>query len=70
MRAIPRIERRIEELRQFDVSSVDDRADPRIQVLSNRLDSLLVSVFGAGTIEYDRHHWPVTNLDTAGFGFW
>jgi hypothetical protein len=38
--AIARIERPIRDLRQFDVSSVDDRADPRIQVLSNKLAGL------------------------------
>jgi hypothetical protein len=38
--AIARIERPIQDLRQFDVSSVDDRADPPIQVLSNKLAGL------------------------------
>ena len=63
--AIPKIERRIEELRAFDVNSVQERYDPRISVLSKKLETLLVSVFGSGTVEYDRYHWEVTHLDTA-----
>jgi uncharacterized protein (TIGR02391 family) len=63
--AIPKIKRRLEELRAFDISTVADRQDPRIGVLSNKLEALLQSVFGADTVEYDRYHWKVTHLDTA-----
>ena len=63
--AIPKIDRRIADLDGFDVDSVNERNDPRIGALSNELDALLTSVFGPGTIEYDRYHWEVTYLDTA-----
>jgi uncharacterized protein (TIGR02391 family) len=63
--AIPRIDRRIADLENFDVDSVTDRSDARIDALEKSLDALLVSVFGAGTVEYDRYHWQVTSLDTA-----
>jgi hypothetical protein len=63
--AIPRIDRRIADIDAFDVNSVTERTDPRIGALSGKLDALLVSIFGPGTIEYDRHRWHVTELDTA-----
>lgn len=63
--AVPKIERRIGDLESFDVDSVNDRSDPRIEALEKELDTLLVSIFGAGTVEYDRYHWSITRLDTA-----
>jgi len=63
--AIIKINRRIEELDNFDINSVNDRGDARINALEKSLDALLVSVFGAGTVEYDRYYWQVTRLDTA-----
>jgi len=63
--AIPKIDRRIADLDNFDVNSVNDRSDPRINALEKQLDALLVSVFGAGTVEYKRYHWDVTGLDKA-----
>ena len=63
--AIPRIERRIADLEAFDVNSINHRSDARIDALEKSLDALLVSIFGAGTVEYDRYHWQVTRLDTA-----
>jgi uncharacterized protein (TIGR02391 family) len=64
--AIPMIDRRLADLEAFEPSSVNDRGDARISALSSKLDDLLVSIFGAGTVEYDRYKWNVTNLDTAG----
>lgn len=63
--AIPKIDRRIADLESFDVGSVSERSDPRIDALEKSLDALLVSVFGAGTVEYERYRWPVTQLDRA-----
>lgn len=62
---IPKIDRRIADLDEFDVDSVNDRSDPRIDALEKKLDALLVSVFGAGTVEYTRYRLSVTRLDTA-----
>jgi uncharacterized protein (TIGR02391 family) len=67
--AIPKIERRIADLDSFDVASVNDRSDPRIDALEKELDALLVSIFGTGTVEYDRYRWSVTRLDTASVSF-
>lgn len=63
--AIPKLDRRIKDLEQFDVESVDRRNDPRIESLEKSLDTLLVGIFGAGTVEYERYQWQVTRLDTA-----
>lgn len=63
--AIPKIERRIVDLEKFDVNSVNNRSDARIDAMEKELDTLLVSVFGAGTVEYNRYKWGVTQLDTA-----
>ncbi len=63
--AIPKIDRRIADLESFDIDAITDRSDARIDALEKSLDALLVSVFGAGTVEYDRYHWQVTRLNTA-----
>ena len=67
--SIPRIERRIKEIDEFDINSVKERSDPRIKALSNKLDELLVSVFGINTVEYKRYHSVTTRLDTAPLNF-
>ncbi|MGA2587699.1 MAG: TIGR02391 family protein [Candidatus Aminicenantales bacterium] len=64
--AIPKIERRIADLESIDVNSVNDRNDPTIDAIEKQLDTLLVSIYGVGTVEYDRYHWSITRLDTAG----
>ncbi len=63
--AISKIDRRIQELDALDINSITERADPRVQALESSLDATLVSIFGAGTVEYERYKWPVTNLDRA-----
>jgi uncharacterized protein (TIGR02391 family) len=68
--AIPKLDRRIADLNVFDVNSINDRSDPRIDALAKQLDGLLVSIFGADTVEYNRYHWGVTRLDTAGMNMY
>jgi uncharacterized protein (TIGR02391 family) len=63
--AITKIDRRIAEIDAFDVTSIEDRSDPRIAALSTKLDTFLLSIFGSDTVEYDRYHGLVTDLDTA-----
>lgn len=63
--AIPAIDRRLADLEAFDPNSVNERSDARVRALESKLDDLLVSIFGADTVEYDRYHWQVANLDTA-----
>lgn len=63
--AIPKIDRRLNDLANLEIDSVQSRSDPRIGALEKELDSLLISIFGAGTVEYLRYRWGVTKLDTA-----
>lgn len=63
--AIPKIERRIADLDAFNVDRIAQRFDPSIQALSSKLDTLLLSIYGAATVEYDKAHWSVVTLDTA-----
>ncbi len=44
---------------------MNDRSDARIDDIEKSLNALLSSIFGTGTIEYDRYHWQVIQLDTA-----
>lgn len=63
--AIPRLERRVKDLEEFDPSSITRRGDPRIDALENKLKDTISSVFGYGTIEYNR--FRPGSLDTAGY---
>ena len=63
--AIPKIDRRIADIDGFDVTSITDRGDPRIDALGSKLDALLSSIFGSDTVEYHKYQWPITHLDTA-----
>jgi uncharacterized protein (TIGR02391 family) len=67
--AIPMIDRRLADLASFDALSVNDRSDARIKALSAKLDDLLVSIFGADTVEYRRYKASVTRLDTAPWNY-
>ena len=61
--AIPKIQRRIQEVESFDPLTTIDRTDPKISTLEKRLQTLLANTFGHGTIEYYRYENEVTNLD-------
>jgi uncharacterized protein (TIGR02391 family) len=62
---IPKIERRINDLKSLDVDSIAERSDSRIPALICELDDLLISMFGVDTVEYNRYKWKVTHIDTA-----
>ena len=63
--AIPRLERRIRDLEDFDPSSLRQREDPRLEALENKLTDTVAEVFGHGTVEY--HRFAPHSLDRAGF---
>ena len=63
--ALPRLRKRLDDLRAFDPTNVTRRADPNIKALANAIDDSLVKIFGEGTTEYIRYN-SATNLDTAG----
>lgn len=63
--ALPKIDRRINDLEALDVDSISDRSDPRVSALGTSLDEMLVSIFGSDTTQYQRLR-HIRNLDTAG----
>lgn len=65
--AIPKLERRIKDLDEFDPTSLTQRYDPRIQALENKLEDTVADVFGHGTLEFTR--FRPRSLDTAGISY-
>jgi len=61
--AIPKINRRIEEVKQFNVDEITERYDPRIGALLRKIDDTLVEIFSHNTIDYDRYR--ISSLDHA-----
>ena len=61
--AIPKLLRRIKELEEMDIDTIQDRYEPRFESLEQKIDSTLVDIFGHNTIEYNRYH--IFTLDTA-----
>ncbi|MDO3444227.1 nucleotide-binding protein [Agrobacterium sp. V1] len=53
--AITRIKKKIIELEAFDPNSVNETSSPEVQSLETGIDAMLSSVFGHGTIEYNRY---------------
>lgn len=54
--AITKIERRLEELKQFDISSITQDSDSGIMALGHKLDSFLADTFGNNSVEYNRYN--------------
>ena len=66
MRAsIPKLERRIKDLEDFDPSSLSQRGDPRLDALENKLEDTIAEVLGHGTLEFQR--FAPRKLDRAGY---
>jgi uncharacterized protein (TIGR02391 family) len=61
--AIPKLERRIAELKAIDVSTIRERGEPRFDALEQKIDDTLIEVFGNDSIEYRRSR--IGSLDTA-----
>lgn len=53
--AIRKIERRVEELKGFDVSSINERWDARASALETKINSTLAEIFGEETAEFNRY---------------
>jgi uncharacterized protein (TIGR02391 family) len=62
-RAIPKLKRRMKELEEIDVNTIQERGEPRLEALEQKFESTLVDIFGNNTIEYHRFR---IFLDTAG----
>lgn len=61
--AIPKIERRIQDLKNFDVQSVSKQFAPETKALETKLEQFLSDLYPPDTIEYDKYHWILTRLD-------
>ena len=53
--AIRKIERRVEELKSFDVSPIRERWDARANALVTKINATLGEIFGEGTVEFNRY---------------
>ncbi len=54
-KGIVKLQRRIKELENFDVSAVEKRWDAKITALTDKINNTLAEIFGHGTIEYDNY---------------
>lgn len=54
--AIPRLQKRIDEIRALNAANITDAGDPALRVLEQAIDRTLVSIFGTDTAEYERYH--------------
>ncbi len=55
--AIELLERRVRDLGDFDINSINAINDPRINVQSQAVDTALVNIFGPDTVDYERYQW-------------
>ena len=62
--ALPRLTRRLEELRNFEPTEITKRDDPKVGALENAIDDFLTKTFGVETAEY-RRYASAKSLDTA-----
>ena len=62
--ALPKLRRRLEELKKLDVSHLEARGDPKFEVIETRANHALAEVFGPDSIQYNDYH---VTLDTAGW---
>lgn len=60
--AIPKLQRRINDLQSFDVSTIRERWDPNVEALAKKIDGTLQEILGHGTVEYNQY--SVNSLDT------
>ena len=65
--SISRLERRIEELRALEPGALNDRGDPRFQAVEDKIEDLLIELFGSDSAEHRR--FSVVPLDTAPWNF-
>lgn len=66
--AVPKLERRIRELEDFDPGTMTSRSDPRVEVLEQKLTETISEIFGHGTVEYNRY--APGSFDNAGYGMY
>lgn len=60
--AIPKLDRRINDLETFDISLVSERHDPHVEALVRKVDGTLQDILGSATIEYN--DYAIISLDS------
>lgn len=71
--AIQKLDNRIANLKEFDVDSIRERWDPRVDALETKVSSTLAEIFGEDTPEYNRHSvggfdsLPILMMDNNGY---
>jgi predicted nucleotide-binding protein len=54
-KAIPRLQKRLDELLAFKVEDIGGASDPKLRMLEQGIDRILVEIFGPDTVDYERH---------------
>jgi hypothetical protein len=54
--------RRINKLKEFDISTIQERWDPKIKALTTKINDTMAEIFGYETIEYQKY--SISTLDT------
>ncbi len=62
-KGIPKLKRRIDELRGFDVGSIEEQFDAKVKALETKVNDSLAGIFGYNTIEHNKYS---VRLDTLG----
>ena len=57
-----KLEEIIQELKSFDVGTIQRRSDPKMKALTGRINDTIAEIFGRNTDEYDNH--VIYSLDT------
>ena len=60
--ALTKINRRIADLKNFDVSTIRERWDPVVEALEKKVNSTLQEILGHNTVEYNEY--SIYSLDT------
>jgi hypothetical protein len=67
--AVDRLTRLVKELRNADLSGLQERTDPRIEAWQRRINGVLADVLGDGTPEYKEHRTgPIESALDTSFG--
>lgn len=59
---IKKLDRRLKELEEFDISSIQERFDAKVQALRAKINDTIADIFGHNTIEYK--NYDIWSLDT------
>jgi predicted nucleotide-binding protein len=63
--AVSKIDRRITDLKTFDLKTITERFDAKIKALEDKINSTIADIFGHDTVEYNRFSlagWALDNL--------